>query len=161
MTERRRPVNAQSSRLQDLATLFFEQFKRQGVSLMLHQSDWRFQESYSALLGEYGVKLTILSYNEQDIVPSVVLCPETVVNINRLRNSLAAFSESAHFEQHEKLYELPTKAWVMCGTAAVFQSDIDAGLWSVWYCDRKNRASACLEITHTSLMEDAKALVKR
>lgn len=152
LEERRRPVNSQSSRLKDLTSLFFDLFKKQGVALMLHQSDWKFQETLSARLGEFGVKLQVLSYHENDIVPSIVRQSESVKQLHLLRNALASFSESANYDQHEPLYGLPMKAFVMCGGHATFQTDSDDGFWTVWYCDRKNRVSACLEITHVSLL---------
>lgn len=151
--ERRRPINSQPSRLKDLATLFIEQFKRHGPSAMLHQSATRFQESYSVIVGEYEVKLQILTYNERDNVPSVVREPETVAQIHRLRSSLVGFVTVPDFELQQCVYEMPIKAFVMCGEACVFSTDIDEGVWSLWLCDRKNRTSACVEITHTSLVK--------
>lgn len=155
LEERRCAVNSQPSRLKDLAILFFEQFKKHRPSLMLHQSDNAFKESYRVMVGEYEIRLQVLCYNEREIAPSLVYHPETVLQVNRLQSSLASFSPSEGSE-HDAVFGMAHKCFVMCGNTASFQTDIDDGIWSMQFCDKKNRTSASMEITHISLLPDAK-----
>lgn len=126
------------------------------ISLILHQSDWRFQEAYCANLGEYEVKLIVLSYNEKEAVPSVVRNAETVLQINNLKTLLINFSETANFDKHENVYSFAHKCFVICGATTQFQTDNDNGLWTIWFNDSKNRVNASLEITHISLLAPPK-----
>jgi hypothetical protein len=159
--ERRREINSRPSRLKDLAILFYEQFKKSPVSLMNHQDDGQFQESYCVRQGEYEARLAILSYHDYGSVPSLVKEPQTVRHINFMRTELTNFSPSASFHQHSRLFEFPTKVFVTVGDCAIFETDNDLGIWSIWLCDKKNCVSASLTITHHSLLEDDKSSAQR
>lgn len=154
LQKRRKAVNDKPSRLKDLAILFFEQFKGFYPMVMLHENEKRFQESYTAMVGDFEIKLIILSYNESDVVPSVVLTHETVRQIYALRAALVNFPTKTNRKALQQVLEMPTKIFVQCGDNCEFQTDIDEGIWGLWLCDKKNRTSAYLQITHETLLGD-------
>lgn len=154
-------INSKASRLRDLSALFMQQFKGMQISLMVHQNETRFQETYKAHIGEFAVTLTILAYHEKDIVPSLVQKQESIRQIHGLRSHLACFSKTASFTTHDKLYDFPVKAFVVGGEKIDFQCDADEGVWSIYYSDLANRYSACVEILHSTLMEPAPVTAKR
>ncbi len=153
LEELRLPINNRASRLRDLRTLFLELFKRDRPQLLVHHSATRFQEAYNVTVGEFSAALTILSYHERDNVPSLVRDFESMRQINALRTHLACFSPTASFERHERLFEFPQRAAVVAGERMAFQTDVDEGLWEIWYNDPMNRACANLQITHESVLK--------
>ena len=161
LEEDRRIINASGSGLNSLSTLFLTLFKAHKPTLILHQSDTRFQESYIARVGDFEAKLVVLSYNERDIVPSVIKSAQTVLQLNSLRNHLVGFANYARYESLKCLFEFPTRAFAICGARIPFECEHEEGQWTVWFCDQIHRTSACMQITHCSLMEDTQQIVRR
>lgn len=153
--ERRDKINLARGRLHSMTDLFLDLFRTHHPHISIHASQSRMQESYVARCGDFQVKLLLLTHNPSANVPSVVKIPETALQVNALRNELVAFTDPENYHSNAAAFEFPMRAFRICADRVKYQTDCDEGFWTIWFCDSPNRASACLEITHFSLIEEA------